>query len=114
MKNLVEVYNEHKTKPIVEFKRAFDEMIINLEGPNKHPPYNYWTNFTVNDKSYYASLSPMYNINECMIFEIIDGKIDFSESVFCKQNLTIGLESLIICCLDFVSNIIINGGETNE
>lgn len=88
-------------------------MISNLRGPRRQLPHNYWTYFSINDQRYYASLSPMYKLNECKIFKVKDGKINFMESVFCRQNLRICLESLILCCLDFINDNITDGGETD-
>lgn len=109
MENLVKIYNEHKTKPLIEYKRVCNEMINNLKESGRQLPHNYWTYFTINDQRYYASLSPMYDLNKCQIFKVQGGKINFSERVFYRHILCLCFESLILCCLDFINDNIDEG-----
>ena len=60
--------------------------------------------FSHNEKKYWADLSPVGGLNECMIFEVLfDGSIFTQEELYCKRSLDITPTSLLACVKEFVS-----------
>jgi hypothetical protein len=60
--------------------------------------------FAYKDKKYWADLSPVGGLNECMIFEVLfDGSIFTQEELYCKRGLNVTPSSLLACVKEFVS-----------
>ena len=70
-------------------------------------PYNYYVWFSVEGLRVYASLSPIADINECMIFPSKDGSdFDGSTELYVARGLTVNKQSLLFCVKDWLENIL--------
>ena len=104
--DLLKVHRERWNLPRNRIKRilkAIEPEIVH----NPVSPYNYYVWFSVDGLRVYASLSPIVDMNECMIFPSKDGSdFDGSIELYVARGLTLSKQSLLFCVNDWLENIL--------
>lgn len=96
-----QIWNLPKNK-IKRIIKAAEREVVH----NKRQPYNYYVWFSVDGLRVYASLSPIVESNECMIFPSEDGTdFDGSTELYVARRLRLSKDSLLFCINEWLESI---------